>query len=353
MSDSEKFNLAPGCVLVVGGANSAIYDLDRKKIYTFPSHFNKVIRKLVGLAEAEIKQYVAQVGDAEDCAGVLSFLTDNELSLYSAVMPASARLSQARNDGQTVITNAILDIGIKEQNIETALAKLEAIGCEFLQVRVFRKLIDLEVLARIGSAAADTSLRGIEVLLPYTMGLTSLANLNAILTSFPIFSLLVVYGTCSSSQSNSTCNATSSTRIKFTSEHISSCADCGNISLRTMVLPDRRTFEHLKSRNGCLYGKISIDVNGVVGNCPSMPQTYGSIGEVNLDDVVSQLKFQSKGLLHKDLFKTCNRCEYRYACSDCRAYLQDSADNLSKPLKCAYDPKTGIWGSDKNDQAFS
>ncbi len=30
-------------------------------------------------------------------------------------------------------------------------------------------------------------------------------------------------------------------------------------------------------------------------------------------------------------------------CTDCRAYVEDPNDNLSKPLKCGYDPYTGKW----------
>ena len=36
-------------------------------------------------------------------------------------------------------------------------------------------------------------------------------------------------------------------------------------------------------------------------------------------------------------------CEFRYICTDCRAYVEDPEDILSKPLKCGYNPYTGEW----------
>ncbi len=35
--------------------------------------------------------------------------------------------------------------------------------------------------------------------------------------------------------------------------------------------------------------------------------------------------------------------EFRYICTDYRAYVEDPEDILSKPLKCGYNPYTGEW----------
>jgi hypothetical protein len=54
-------------------------------------------------------------------------------------------------------------------------------------------------------------------------------------------------------------------------------------------------------------------------------------------------RFRSAWHIKKDMIKKCRDCEFRYACTDCRAYLEDPQDILSKPLKCGYDPYTGTW----------
>lgn len=59
--------------------------------------------------------------------------------------------------------------------------------------------------------------------------------------------------------------------------------------------------------------------------------------------IAESASFQEARALHKDRIDVCRSCELRYACSDCRAYLERPEDSLSKPLKCGYDPETGIW----------
>lgn len=47
--------------------------------------------------------------------------------------------------------------------------------------------------------------------------------------------------------------------------------------------------------------------------------------------------------IKKDDMTKCKDCEFRYICTDCRAYLEDPDDIYSAPLKCGYDPYTGKW----------
>jgi SPASM domain peptide maturase of grasp-with-spasm system len=98
-----------------------------------------------------------------------------------------------------------------------------------------------------------------------------------------------------------------------------------------------------KNYNNCLYKKISIDKEGQIKLCPSQKQSYGSIENTSLIDVVDKLALNPLTTMTKDAITTCKSCEYRYACSDCRAFLENPDDMYSKPLKCGYDPTTGIW----------
>ena len=51
-------------------------------------------------------------------------------------------------------------------------------------------------------------------------------------------------------------------------------------------------------------------------------------------------EFKKVWSVNKDQIKICRDCEFRYMCSDCRAYTEDPKDIYSKPLKCGYDPYT-------------
>jgi SPASM domain peptide maturase of grasp-with-spasm system len=95
--------------------------------------------------------------------------------------------------------------------------------------------------------------------------------------------------------------------------------------------------------NGCLNRKISIDATGQIRNCPSMSKSFGFADEQRLAAVLEDADFLAAGRIRKDDIEVCRECEFRYICSDCRAYIEDPTNQLSKPLKCGYDPTTGVW----------
>ena len=93
--------------------------------------------------------------------------------------------------------------------------------------------------------------------------------------------------------------------------------------------------------NSCLNRKIAVDEHGNIGNCPSMEKKFGSVKENSLLTVAKRNDFKKVWKLNKDAIEICKDCEFRYICSDCRAYTENGI--TSKPAKCSYDPYTGIW----------
>lgn len=100
--------------------------------------------------------------------------------------------------------------------------------------------------------------------------------------------------------------------------------------------------ESLK-HNTCLNRKISVDIAGNIKNCPSMAEAYGHIRDVKLSSVAGAPGFRQYWNIRKDDIRTCNVCEFRHICTDCRAYIEDPEDLHSKPLKCGYNPVTTKW----------
>ena len=97
-----------------------------------------------------------------------------------------------------------------------------------------------------------------------------------------------------------------------------------------------------------LHKKISIDVDGNIRNCPSMPQSFGNIKDTTLEEALEHPDFKKYWNLTKDHIEVCKDCEFRYICTDCRAYTERTHTNaegldISKPLKCGYNPYTGEW----------
>jgi MoaA/NifB/PqqE/SkfB family radical SAM enzyme len=47
--------------------------------------------------------------------------------------------------------------------------------------------------------------------------------------------------------------------------------------------------------------------------------------------------------ISKDEVEICRDCEYRYACTDCRAFTDKKANKYARPSRCNYNPYQGLW----------
>ena len=103
-------------------------------------------------------------------------------------------------------------------------------------------------------------------------------------------------------------------------------------------------FFEAQSFNSCLNKKISINKQGEIKNCPALTSSYGNIKNSNLMEVVSgDNDFKKFWNISKNQVNICQNCEFRFICTDCRAFIDSPDDIYSKPLKCGYDPSTGDW----------
>ncbi|ROI01881.1 grasp-with-spasm system SPASM domain peptide maturase [Chryseobacterium sp. G0240] len=122
---------------------------------------------------------------------------------------------------------------------------------------------------------------------------------------------------------------------------------CGKVEMKYFNTNLSKVLEAV-NHNSCLYKKIGIDANGNIKNCPLMGESFGNIYTHTLENALAQTSFKKYWDLTKDHIEGCKDCEFRYICTDCRAYTErthqshDGLD-LSKPLKCGYDPYSGIW----------
>ncbi|MDQ1096462.1 MULTISPECIES: grasp-with-spasm system SPASM domain peptide maturase [Chryseobacterium] len=134
--------------------------------------------------------------------------------------------------------------------------------------------------------------------------------------------------------------------VTFTGESLK-ISSCGKVNLDYFSTNLPKVLEAV-NHNSCLHKKIGIDVHGNIKNCPAMLQSYGNVKNTTLEQALNHKDFKKYWNVTKDDIKVCKDCEFRYICTDCRAYTErtdtdhDGRD-ISKPLKCGYDPYTGIW----------
>ena len=69
---------------------------------------------------------------------------------------------------------------------------------------------------------------------------------------------------------------------------------------------------------------------------------FGHIKDVRLEDVVKNPEYKMYWYITKDKTETCNHCQYRYSCFDCRAYTKNNALH-GLPCKCKFSPALNKW----------
>lgn len=78
-----------------------------------------------------------------------------------------------------------------------------------------------------------------------------------------------------------------------------------------------------------------------------MQQNFGNIKDTTLEEALNHPDFKKYWNVNKDMIEVCKDCEFRHICTDCRAYTErthfDGEIDLSKPLKCGYNPYTNEW----------
>lgn len=67
-----------------------------------------------------------------------------------------------------------------------------------------------------------------------------------------------------------------------------------------------------------------------------MKDSNGTLGDLNITEIINNSKFKNYDLITKDKVKDCKDCEFRYICTDFRVFIKDKNDLFSKPEKCNY-----------------
>ena len=135
-------------------------------------------------------------------------------------------------------------------------------------------------------------------------------------------------------------------KLVFTDQHLN-INSCGQVDLKYFNTNLPKVLETM-NHNSCLHKKIGIDINGDIRNCPAMPQRFGNIKDITLEEALNHKEFRQYWNLTKDQIEVCKDCEFRNICTDCRAYTEQTHTNeagldTSKPLKCGYSPYSNTW----------
>ena len=324
-----------------GKTRSLLISYHENKIYPIS---NDIIELLNAFKVKKIKDVINENEvHEESILKFIDFLIENGLAFYCS---DPSRFIDIPDDYLTYsqIENAIVKIKFNSNTLNdyrSIISQLNDLGTEFIEIRFLGKNINLKI-DNFLSLFEYSNFMGIEMYLEYNNEISE-NFLNDLCIKYQRLTNVFVY--------NSPENKLISKRhvlynemgnMFFITDSIENC-NCGKISMKSMHLGKLTNYFLSKKHNSCLFGKISIDENGNIKNCPSMKESFGNVRDISLAEVIEKPEFKKYWNINKDKIHVCKDCEFRHICTDCRAYVEDPKDIFSKPLKCGYNPYIGEW----------
>lgn len=334
------FNLYTDIFITKGYNRILISDLGRNVSKLYPLELYELIEELKSSSiesvldnyDPESKNIVQEYLDylLEKEYG---FITEND---WDRNFPP---LSYEYHDYQLVSN---LFIEIEKLSVPETLIK-SVINLNIKHLVVFcRSSASSQEIIDFDRAFENTPLEGLEIFTAYSTALNE-AFLQAVQDRSQRIYHLVFYQ-CEKTPVLS--NSSFRFMVDFTEDALS-INSCGKVNTDYFNTNMPKVLEAI-NHNSCLHKKIGIDINGNIKNCPAMPQSFGNIKEMTLEEVLQQNSVQEYWHLTKEEIMVCKDCEFRNVCTDCRAFTERSQYNkkgldISKPLKCGYDPYSNEW----------
>lgn len=331
--NSKKISIYSSCIVVEGALNSIICDLQKEIYYELSLNMVKFLA-----LDIEVDKFEKTLS-AEELISFkysLNELINSEYLFYGLNSKKFPPLD-LHWDEPYVINNAIIDLNqASKYNITKVISELSDLQCPHVQVRCY-DIISIEVINSLLAKIQQGNIISVDLLVKYDDGKTEFYK--EFFNKYSKLCYLYVYD---------------SPEFKvYPFDEINKCAiinitqevyseQCCGIVSSSLFMVNIKLFTEAQKFNSCLNRKISIDANGEIKNCPTMKTTYGNVDKNNLIDVLNLDKFKAIWNINKDQIKICKDCEYRYICTDCRAFSRTDI-NYNKPLKCGYDPYTGVW----------
>lgn len=325
-TNKQVLKLFPNVIPVKGYNRSLLVDLLNGKPHLVP---NQLIDYLEQTHTTKIEEYESFVIDNE-----LGICIDSEFGECLTPIPLSYYPTSR-------INNAILELDENSSwNLQSVLTRLDELGAQFLEVRFLDYLSLKNYLSTIQKYSNETTIEYIQIMVPFDENLKRFLDSNLEEHFFRLCSI-VVYNASSGFELK-----TNHYNLIFTSQESVSHENCGNISSDDFAV-NSQTYVRNRNYNSCLAHKISVDKDGFICNCPSIERKYEHVDSVTFSEVIALKEFQDKWEITKDKVLICSICEFRWICTDCRAFTIDDIEN-GKPSKCTYNPFISLWADEEN-----
>lgn len=333
---NRYFHLYNCCIPTKGFKRSVICDLQRDTYMFIPNSLCDLIESVDFIdLNKDSNNYVCP-----NFKSYIELLIKNNYGFYTNDIQDSQNFKKIDLNWYNAkpITNAIIDIYENSTyDVSPIIVQLTELLCETLQIRIFNN-VGIKKLVSLLKLTNNSSLRSIEII----TGLTSHNVDDKLADIFDKFPRLVKVTVHSSKENKIRVIDPGLKFLIFTDNIINSETHCGIVNSTHFVSNVFMASEG-KHFNTCLNRKIAVDKNGEIKNCPSLAKSYGNIRNTSLSNALLNKELKELWDVTKSMVDDCKICEFRMMCQDCRAYIKDPKNLLSKPLKCSYDPYNARW----------
>ncbi|ANF50077.1 hypothetical protein A0O34_05935 [Chryseobacterium glaciei] len=328
MKTTKYFHLYQDCIIVKGILNSLLIDHYKGKIFNIPTVIvtNQILKNRF-------------IHNTESNCELISALSEDDFGYFTDDIDTIEKQivwNSPRNINEIIIEHTLKDF----YNLDEIYSKIENIDAEFIQIRFLE--YSKEKLDKILTLLENSCIRTIEILIPY-IDKTNTEEITKELSRNHRIQIVYFYN----APYTKSMQYENLFTVLFYEKNLTSGRHCGIVD-EDYFITDIKNISKSILHNSCLKDKLFISQDGSIKNCPSMPQSFGNIKNITLEKAINHTNFKKYWNLTKDNIEVCKDCEFRYICTDCRAYTELTHNNeegldISKPLKCGYDPHIGEW----------
>lgn len=336
---SSYFVLSSSCIMTKGYRRTLIQDFVRNYADFISNEYYELCILLDRHKIFEIMEKVDEKSHAH-FSEFVDFMLEKEYAFLTEDVSLFPPISTKLNDPPQQITDAIIEIDEKHTDlniVKNFLGELNSVRCRDLQIRIF-SFSGFSSLKKIAELIQYYELNYVEIHIDNSSAVAYEECCN-ILFEYAQISNIFLYDAPKSFAKDYYERGEGNVDIQLGSviyiEDKLDSSKCGIVNKYCQVYGNRRFFLMSKDYNSCLFKKVSLDRNGMVKNCPSLPETYDlSLG---LSNIVESQNFRKYWKIKKDEIDVCKDCEFRYNCLDCRAHTMNGNIH-SKPASCKYNP---------------
>lgn len=338
-SNSRYISLYPNVIPVKGYNRSLLMDLYLGNFLFIPNYLcnflleneKKKLTEKDFLDLGETEDEVKEISQLLDSLIKKEYLTHIDLPLWEGF-----NIETPYKSTDSLITDCIIEISEKsEWNLKGLFPQLNRIGVKFIEIR-FLDFISFESkINDLRYSVQNHSIEFIHLIVPYSNKLEEVINVE--LLGFERLGQLTVYNTEKRIEIKG-----NHFNLDFTSQTSIDDSKCGCIDPSYFHFNVSNYYSN-RIYNNCLSHKLSIDQFGNIKNCPSKKDSFGRFSVNNLEQTVQLESFKKEWHVTKESILVCSDCEFRFMCSDCRVFIKDNTNPLSKPSKCGYNPYISKW----------